>query len=374
MNQTALLARLTGASLLLGLSSSLLAGVPAQIPRGVFSLSTAGAKCQQSVLQNPNVDGISVRQNWSDLEPSENVYDFSYLESEIGRAAAVGKPVLLRINTQTHKPQWVTDAITKAGGTFVTFPDGKDGEPTCIPVFWDPTFLAKKKAMIAALGAHFRNNPTVQIVWSSFANSSSEDWNVPHSTIDIPIWQQAGYTSAKLLDAGKQIIDATMAAFPNQYVTLAVAGNGSGLDPDKNYVARNAIATAKASWPGRLIVQKNDLSTANPAPPGIGTLFEPIWDNRPAVAGQMLDSCYDDPTYRVNSGVAGNDADILQRSVNIGVSYGMKYIEIYQTDIVNLPAAAAYAHGVILGQIKPLDNSTAPKAPTGLSAKRASGH
>jgi hypothetical protein len=27
---------------------------------------------------------------------------------------------------------------------------------TTIPVFWDPTFLAKKKAMITALGAHLK--------------------------------------------------------------------------------------------------------------------------------------------------------------------------------------------------------------------------
>src|SRR5207237_955451 len=101
-----------------------------------------------------------------------------------------------------------------------------DGVSVTIPVFWDPTFLAKKKAMIAALGAHFTNNSAVKIVAASFANAKSEDWNVPHTDVDVQNWLAAGYTSEKLLDAGKQIIDATMAAFPNQYVTLAIAGSG----------------------------------------------------------------------------------------------------------------------------------------------------
>ena len=81
-------------------------------------------------------------------------------------------------------------------------------------------------------------------------------------------WFAAGYTSEKMLDAGKQIIDATMAAFPNQQLTLAVAGNGhagatGNLDPDTDYVARNAVLAARATWPGRLIVQKNNLATFN---------------------------------------------------------------------------------------------------------------
>ena len=58
-----------------------------------------------------------------------------------------------------------------------------------------------------------------------------------------------------------------MTAFPNQYVTLAVVGNGHAskgddLDPDESYAAR-------AAGPGRLIVQNYSLATFNhprPAP------------------------------------------------------------------------------------------------------------
>src|SRR5881398_2180415 len=122
------------------------------------------------------------------------------------------------------RPAWVDAAVRQNHGKFFRFTD--QGVPTKIPVFWDPTFLAKKKAMIAAVGAHFTNNPAVKIIAASFANSSSEDWSVPHTATDIGNWFAVGYTTDKLIDAGRQIIDATMAAFPNQYVTLAIAGNG----------------------------------------------------------------------------------------------------------------------------------------------------
>lgn len=340
--------------------------VNAQIPRGVFSLSPSGAACRESILSNPDVDGISIRQDWKDLEPTEGVFNWTFLDSEVARIKVAGKAILLRINTQANKPAWVTAAVKQAGGTFYTFDDG--GIQTTIPVFWDPTFLAKKKAMIAALGARFAANTAIKIVWVSFANATSEDWNVPHTPTEVAAWNAAGYTTEKLLDAGKQLIDATMTAFPNQYSTIAVAGNGN-LDPDSHYVPRNAILTARASWPDRLIVQKNNLATFNPPAPGTGTVFELLWDSRPFVGGQMLFNCFSDKSYRMNNGVAGDPAAILHKSVNICAGYEMNFIEIYQVDVLNLPAEISYAHKVLLGLIPPTDTpppANAPKAPTGL--------
>jgi hypothetical protein len=338
----------------------------AAVPKGVFSLGTAGKSCPDSVLADPNVDGISVRQDWAELEPADGVFNFTYLDSEIARAAASGKQVLLRINTQSAKPAWVTSAVTSAGGTFFTFDDG--GASTTIPVFWDPTFLAKKKAMMVTLGAHFTANPAVKIVSVSFANASSEDWSVPHTDADIAAWLAAGYTSDKLVDAGKQIIETTMNAFPNQVLTLAVGRNGR-LDSDPDYVASSVIVWARANWSGRLVVQKNCLAASSAAAPGLDTIFDLLWNSRPDVAGQMLWNCSLDPTYRMNGNVAGDPATILHQSVNIGNGYGMNYLEIYQADVVNLPNEIAYAHNLLLGLAPPTGTpppATAPAPPTGL--------
>ncbi len=319
----------------------------AQVPRGVFSLSNSGKACSDTVLANPDVTGVSIRYAWADLEPTERVYNWSFLDSEVARVAAAGKEALLRIGTQADKPTWVTTAVQQAGGTFFTFQNGS--VTTTIPVFWDPTYLAKKKAMIAALGAHFTNNPAVTIVTASFANAISEDWSVPHTPPDVINWFAVGYTSQKMLHAGQQIIDAAMAAFPNQYVALAIAGDGhvgatGNLDPTATYVATNAIATADTSWPGRLIVQINSLSTFNPVAPGpVNSAWNLLWSSQPNVGGQMVYQCENDPTYRVNGGVPIDPATALTLSVNKGVSYGMNYIEIYQIDVIGLPAVITYA-------------------------------
>ena len=243
--------------------------VLADVPRGVFSLAGAGATARDSVLANPDLTGVVIRQDWSELEPTEGNFDWAFLDSEVARATDAGKEILLRINTQAHKPAWVTAAVQDAGGTFFTFDDS--GVETTIPVFWDPTYLAKKKAMIIAVGERFASNPYLRVVSASFANAVSEDWNIPHTPDDIANWFAAGYSAEKMLDTGQQIIDTTMTAFPNQLVTMAISGDGN-LDSTPTYLADNAIANARATWPGRMIAQVNSLSTFNPVAPGTGSI------------------------------------------------------------------------------------------------------
>ena len=109
-------------------------------------------------------------------------------------------------------------------------------------------------------------------------------------------------------------------------------------------MASTVIADERALWPGRLIVQKNDLSTFSPAYPGTNTIYDIMTESAPDIAGQMLFQCYGDSTYTVNKGVPIDPALALTLSINNGVAYSEKYIEIYQVDVVNLPDVIAYAH------------------------------
>ncbi len=350
--------------------------VQAQIPRGVFSLKGAGGKALPAAVANPDVVGLSIRQDWADLEPVEGQFNFDYLKGEVDKATGAGKIVLLRINTQANKPAWVTQAIVDAGGTFFTFTNA-DGTMTTIPVFWDPTYLQKKKNMITALGTYFADYPsaqnrTVKIVSASFANSTSEDWSVPHDASEVADWLMLGYTTAKLVDAGQQILDATMAAFPTQEVTLAINGNGN-LDATATEAATNTIAQTRAKWPGRLIAQINSLSTFNPAAPGLpDTAWNLLWNSQPDVGAQMLDNVYGDVNCRVNNKVCGlPDLTVLSKCVDSAVGYGINYIEIYETDVINVPVAITYARQELAASPSPTPTPSPTQTPTPTSTPTA---
>jgi hypothetical protein len=196
--------------------------------------------------------------------------------------------------------------------------------------------------MIAALGARYTGNSTVKIVCVGSANAYSDDWNVPHTSTNITKWTAAGYTSQKLINSCDTIIDAVMAAFPNQVVVAAINPNGK-LDQTADYASSTVITNERAKWGSRFVVAKNSLSAQTPLAPGRGS-WSVFYNARPVVAGQMLWFCYGDTTYRMNGGVLADPATVLLNSINAGVSYGMKYMEIYQTDVVNLPSVISYAH------------------------------
>jgi len=331
--------------------AGLLAGSSAwggRIPQGVFSLGNSGNPVPPQVLHNPNVTGCSIRYGWKDIEPTEGDFQWDWLDGEVAKVAAAGKQVLLRIMTQSARPGWVSKAVQKHGGSFFTWEDG--GETYSIPVFWDPTYLDKKKNMIAALGAHFSENPAVTIVTASFANARSEDWNVPHTPELVDQWLSLGYTADLMLDAGQQIIDATMEAFPHQHVALSIGTSGTELDPSPDYLARTTTVWAWNAWPGRLLTQVSSLSTFIPPAPGDkGSAWAVLWNMTPQAGAQMVFRCINDPEYIVNHGVPIDPALALTEATDLGIAYKVNYIEIYQIDVINLPKVIKDVQASLLG-------------------------
>jgi len=204
------------------------------------------------------------------------------------------------------------------------------GQPVTIPVYWDPIFLAKKIALIQAAGAHFAAHSSIVVVGCSFANSTTVDWNIPDAPEDLANWLAAGYTTELMVNAGETIIDATMAAFPNQNVTMAIGRGAGDLDPTPNYLSETVVDYATTTY-GRFITTKYSLATTTPDP-AVDTSslsnWQVLFDQCPNVAGQMLWNVSGDTTYRMNGGIPGNKQTILLDAITIGAHYGMQYQEI----------------------------------------------
>src|SRR5437667_177991 len=212
--------------------------------------------------------------------------------------------------------------------------------------------------MIAAIGARYSGNHLVKVATASFANRHSEDWSVPDSTqIDgIPPdgsseasrMFAAGYTHKKMVDAGTQIMDAAMAAWPNQVIYLAIGRIDRPLEQDPDSVARDVRDATRSRWGvNRLVIGKEIISNVIPfAPPDPTSAWELFYESGPALAGQNLSACYGDPHCLMNGGNCnGLTADqILRGTVDHFVSYGGKWLEIYDDDVTNLLSAIHYAH------------------------------
>jgi len=313
-------------------------------PRGVYNLIASGGKINAKTLTDPNVDGISIRDSWANVNPGPGMFNWSYLDSVVAIAKQANKKVLIRISDGSiNIPYWV---MKKVKTTF-TFDDPGSGNKVTIPVFWDPFYLQMKGELIAAFGKHYANHPLVTIASVGIANSNSDDWAIPHTPTDLANWAKVGYTSQKLIDACTTIINAMMTAFTTQVMVAATNPNGN-LDADPDTVRTAVVAAARSNWGNRLNVSQYNLSamTFSPPPPPIGNFWR-FWSQQSPVAAQMLWFTYGDGSYRNNGGTAGDFSTILTAAVDIGKAYGSQFIEIYQTDCVNLPAVIAHAHSVL---------------------------
>ena len=327
---------------------------PPPIPRGVFALSPTGRDVADAILTHRRVAGITLRASWNTVERTEGAYNWRYFDRNLARVAEVNKPVLLRlVSGGINTPDWV-DALGVTTISFtrtVPYLPG-EGETATVPLFWDPVFLEQKKRLIAAAGRRFAAHPQVALVSASCANALTDDWYVPSAAQDMD-WSPYAYTPEKLIAACKEIIDATMAAFPRQLVLMSVSWQVSGLDPDPDFVARRVVAYARAAYPGRFVLHKNTISAFVPDPTKTRHLasWQILYDYRPEVAGQMLWPVTNDPTCRMNKKVTPCDPKrVLRRAVTLGHEYGTQYQEIYAEDILNPDLAGVIRYAADLLQ------------------------
>ena len=337
------------------------------IPKGIISMAPAGSNYPDQILNDSRIMGLDVVDQWPDVEPTEGVYDWSSLDSEVAQAVAHGKKIIFAVASGGVKvPDWLLANYPDIQ-TF-TFIDTNPYSPTygqqlTIPVFWDPIFLAKTTALIQAAGARYAANPSIVVVGCSFANCLGGDWNIPSSPQDIANWLAAGYTSELMVNTGEMIIDATMAAFPNQNVVLRIGLGAPGLDPSVTYLAETVVDYATTTY-GRFITAKDALAAYTPDPSTVLFDWLTLFNQCPNVAAQMLWNVSGDSTYRMNGGVPGNPATILLNAVTIGTRYGTQYQEIYEADLMDSTLSSVISTAKTLLTVTP----PLPAAPSNVNA------
>ena len=231
----------------------------APIPKGIFCMPAGPYGFPDQILNDSRIVGLDLGDQWQDIETTEGVYDWSSIDSQLAQAEAHGKKVLLGLTSGgLNVPDWLLANYPDIQ-TF-TFIDTNPhhstyGQPLTIPVFWDPIFLAKKIALIQAAGAHYAAHLSLAVVTCTFANSTTADWSIPDTPQDIANWLAAGYTTELMVNAGETIVDATMAAFPNQNVTMPIGRNSDDLDPTEDYLAETVVDYATTTY-GRFITAK----------------------------------------------------------------------------------------------------------------------
>ena len=271
----------------LGSATPPLAGIYFLLPGG-DSLSGTSAKEKEDLqaFQNPSVDGIYLRDDWADIEPTEGTYDWSYIDSQVATADAAHKKIEIGIRAGTNTPNWVyTDGAKQFNTITLESAQGNFCQTAFVPVPWDPIFLAKWTGFINAFAAHYANNPNVVAIKLSGIDITTEEIGAPQETgetiskgnkgrggetcktnDDVSEWIADGYTGQKMLTAWQTIVNAYATAFPRQYLGIMTSVHSfppinfssSTIDPSDTDLGINYFLPASKQILGdRFVVGQN---------------------------------------------------------------------------------------------------------------------
>ena len=216
---------------------------------------------------------------------------------------------------------------------------------------WDPLFLNKFEAFIAALGARYDGNPYLAYVPMGGLGNTGES-RVAMDPSDIDFFEAsavaAGYSATEDYSAAvvaweavaKEITNAYMAAFPTTpcFLTAAAPFGDSGGGEE---ALDDFIAWGVATYPGRFGIMNAQLNAI--AAPDF-TAFAPIYNNRftqPTGVQFLCSSGSDDNVARLsNSPPWGPQPlllpfDAVNNSLTAAVTIGCRFVETYEVDVEN---------------------------------------
>jgi len=335
--------------------------------QGVFALTAGMRPIPKPLLAHPDVTGIVVRGGWKDVEPSRGQFEWTYFERELDRIAQSGKLASLVVSSGgVNTPAW----LFEEGVSAVTFTDPNRfhesyGQPITIPQFWDAKLLEAKLRLISAMGQRFGARPELELVSAQCANATTDDWNLlVTSPVEAERWRGVGFTEAKLFDACKRILDATMEAFPTQFVRMAVGRVPASLTSRPDGVVQDLVAYADERYPGRFIIQRHNLSARTPVPSEGG--WEVVVEHRSRNAAQFLWPAADTKSCRLLGSTPCDPLDAFRRTVDVALAYQLQYVEVYTADLMRPELEAEVqrlAHGLRGGSPPPVARQAPPLYP-----------
>ena len=235
---------------------------------------------------DPKIAGISVRVSWSQIEPEDDQWDWSYLDQVFDWAEYQDKLVMLRVMAGTLAPA-----------------HSYDKQVANIPTPWEPRHQAEYAELMQVLAARYGLRSELRLVHvSGFWNSA--EFHVPRKIEDDP----------RMADAFIERLKATAYAFPAQRISL---------NHSPESFSQAVISAAQQLFPNQITFQMNalkaDINTSWPGYTTIRDLGLEGWD----IGWQFVGPSINDKRF----------GGPFQQAVDIGRLGNPKYWEIYAPDV-----------------------------------------
>jgi hypothetical protein len=347
-------------------------------PHGVY-VPTFGASLGtdpdlQLALASASVDGMFITRPWKDVEPTADAYDFeSRLGVDLRAVAAAGKHATIAIEAGINSPAYLC-ASTSCLNLIVHF---KQGNGQCIqellPIPWDPVVQMRFGNMVAALGAYIAADPvlasTVVGVKITGFNDHDAETILPNQTgltetctvgnacqsgscsetDTVTAFQAAGYTADVATAAFATFAMQFRAAFPTtpigSQITSVFPALPDSTTPDRSIPVAMVDNLVADTTMRPIMVQDNGLTATG----GIDAATVAAHGVNVPIGFQMLAYVASNPTCLMAGTSKVPCAEtVLRDAIDLGLSSGATWLEIYKQDVAAYPSSIAYAHGKLV--------------------------
>lgn len=178
-------------------------GSQASIPHGIYAVVAMDKPNVQynssdidALLGNPAISGIAFRPLWSDLEPSDNSFDFSKIDDVLSRLSSHGKTLQLIIVPGFYSPSWLVSQLPSCdpqptagcGKASFKIPYGPNaGKTADLPLPWNQTYKAAWQNFLSNLAKQYGNNNNFVSIAVAGPTSVSAEMSMPD---DLTKWSK----------------------------------------------------------------------------------------------------------------------------------------------------------------------------------------
>ncbi|MDO8413406.1 MAG: beta-galactosidase [Gallionellaceae bacterium] len=284
-----------------------------------------------TMLAMSTVDGIAVRIAWKILEPAQDNYNWTIIDSAVAAASVTGKKVTLHIfPTGTGTPSWLYSSQPAASSYTYTSP--ATGASVTDPVPWDNVYLTQWSNLIAAIADHLTTSGMMTYIQAISVTAPVLEMSIVGCS-DGRLTPALAYSRTDYLAAWQTTISAVQQAFPasNKFLPVPVDSICKA-DFDGPAFYKELLDYALQLDPTGFSSFATDLNAQ-----GSWRMNGILSDiSRAPVALQFIWSASNDPYYRM----AGTLIDAICSGLN---TYGGSYFEVYQDDLSSTVSATQQA-------------------------------
>jgi hypothetical protein len=176
-------------------------GYPGSVTPSPAQLHSYLRALYADLLANPAISGITVGMHWDNIQLSETIYDWSYLDDAFDDAIAARKPVQLIITPGFNSPQWLLAKIPSCDGlfnngiasadcgsvTFEGFPQEQHSDNKVLPLPWNGVYKGAWLNLLTQLNARYSANPAFVSIAVAGPTGPSDEMILPTTANDASI-------------------------------------------------------------------------------------------------------------------------------------------------------------------------------------------